>query len=411
MVSTISKNGEECQALKLSARPLTNNMQPLLDLGTQPLVNNLCASAREAMEAERFPLKAFYGDDLTICLDTEVPPEKLYAHYLYRSGVSKPYIDHCEKLYASLAHLDLSTVIDIGGNDGTLLNTFRAASSKYKFWSGKPPQEFINVDMGANLREANEATGNKFICGQFNGNMDLPAANLIVSTNVFQHTQDIHSFLRGIVKFLDGVWVLEFPYTLTTLLTNQFDQFYHEHYYYWLLSPLIKLFHHYGLKIIHLQELPIHGGTMRLWMTNKEPSAAEITPLLDDYKHKEGLIDFSAFQANCTSHMQKSKNFLSCLKGRIAFFGAAAKGCVFLNALGLSIENMPNAFIIDDTPEKQGMFVPGTGFEIHPRSVLDEQTVDNIIILPHNFARYIASTLRPAFNGGIYTMLPSIASF
>jgi hypothetical protein len=109
--------------------------------------------------------------------------------------------------------------------------------------------------------------------------------------------------------------------------------------------------------------------------------------------------------------MQKSKNFLSCLKGRIAFFGAAAKGCVFLNALGLSIENMPNAFIIDDTPEKQGMFVPGTGFEIHPRSVLDEQTVDNIIILPHNFARYIASTLRPAFNGGIYTMLPSIASF
>jgi hypothetical protein len=312
--------------------------------------------------------------------------------------------------YMRTIYLDLSTVIDIGGNDGTLLNTFRTVSSKYKFWSGKPPQEFINVDMGANLREANEATGNKFICGQFNENMDLPAANLIVSTNVFQHTQDIHSFLRGIVKFLDGVWVLEFPYTLTTLLTNQFDQFYHEHYYYWLLSPLIKLFHHYGLKI-HLQELPIHGGTMRLWMTNKETSAAEITPLLDDYKRKESLIDFSAFQVNCTSHMQKSKNFLSCLEGRIAFFGAAAKGCVFLNALGLSIENMPNAFIIDDTPEKQGMFVPGTGFEIHPRSVLDEQTVDNIIILPHNFARYIASTLRPAFNGGIYTMLPSIASF
>lgn len=383
----------------------------LLDLGTQPLVNNLCSSLQESMAAERFALRAVYTDDLTIHLDLEVPPEKLYAHYLYRSGVSKPYIDHCEKLYASLAHLDLSTVIDVGGNDGTLLNAFRAASSKHKFWSGKPPQEFINVDMGANLQEVNEAAGNKFICGQFNDSMDLPIANLIVSTNVFQHTKDVHAFLRGIVKFLDGVWVLEFPYTLTTLLTNQFDQFYHEHYYYWLLSPLIKLFHDYGLKIIHLQELPIHGGTMRLWMTNKEPSAVEIIPVLDAYQHKESLIDFSAFQANCTAQMQKSKNFLSCLEGRTAFFGAAAKGCVFLNALGLSIENMPNAFIIDDTPEKQGMFVPGTGFEICPRNVLDERMIDNIIILPHNFARHIVSTLRPAFNGGIYTMLPSIASF
>lgn len=382
----------------------------LLDLGTQPLVNNLCGTADEALKAAQFPLRAVYTDDLTISLDTEVPPEKLYASYLYRSGVSQPYVDHCKALYQKLCHLDTTTVIDIGGNDGTLLNAFRAASSQHKFWSGRPPKHFINVDMSESLREVNEQAGNEFVCGQFNETMNLPKAGLIVSTNVFQHTKDIHSFLGGIVKFLNGVWVLEFPYTLITLLTLQFDQFYHEHYYYWLLSPLVKLFKEYGLRIISVEELPIHGGTMRLWMTNTMHGAAEITPVIDKYQAKEQLLDLEAFQSNCLSHIERSRDFLQNLPGRTAFFGAAAKGCVFLNALGLSIETMPDAFVIDDTPEKQGMFVPGTGFEICPRSKLAEEKVDNIVILAHNFAKYIAQSLRP-FDGGIFTLLPAITSF
>ena len=166
------------------------------------------------MEAEQFPLKAIVEEDLTIHLDYAVDPGILYKHYLYRSGVSQPYIDHCKQLYKSLSHLNLSTVIDIGGNDGTLLNAFRSASTEHEWWSGTKPSRFINVDMGHNLREVNELAGNEFVCGQFNESMDLPKANLIVSTNVFQHTKDVNAFMRGIVKFLDGVWVLEFPYTL-----------------------------------------------------------------------------------------------------------------------------------------------------------------------------------------------------
>ena len=387
-----------------------SNMSLLLDLGFQPLVNNLCSSADEALKAERFPLRAVYENDLTIHLDTEIPPEKLYANYLYRSGVSQPYVQHCEAMYKSLAHLNLSTVIDIGGNDGTLLNTFRDVAKGYDSWSGKKPEQFINVDMSESLREVNEASGNQFVCGQFNEQMDLPKAGLIVSTNVFQHTKDIHSFLRAIVKFLDGVWVLEFPYTLTTLLTNQFDQFYHEHYYYWLISPLHSLFAQYGLKIIAMKELPIHGGTMRLWLTNKESGADEISAVIGKYVNKEKLLALSDFQQSCQDAMDRSQNFLACLPGKTAFFGAAAKGCVFLNAIGASKETMPNAFVVDDTPEKQGKFVPGCGFEIKSRSALELEKVDNVIILAHNFAHYIADTLRP-LNCNIFTMLPSITSF
>lgn len=382
----------------------------LLDLGSQPLVNNLCGSASEALEAERFPLRAVYEDDLTIHLDTEVPPEKLYANYLYRSGVNQPYIEHCKGLYSSLCHLNLGTVIDVGGNDGTLLNTFRQASSEIDFWSGIKPKKYINVDISQNLQEVNEAAGNTYVCGQFNDTMDLPKANLIVSTNVFQHTKDIHAFMRGIVKFLNGVWVLEFPYTLTTLETLQFDQFYHEHYYYWLLSPLAKLFEEYGLRIVLAKHLPIHGGTMRLWMTNSSlgPSidstiAAMIT--------KESRIDFDGFNGKCQKQMDTCINFLDGLKGRTAFFGAAAKGCVFLDAINCSLETMPDSFVIDDTPAKQGLFVPGTGFEVCSRQKLDEESVDNIVILAHNFADYIAASLCRNFSGNVYTCLPTIIHF
>lgn len=385
--------------------------QVLLDLVDQPLVNNLCSTADEALRAKRYPLKALYQDDLTVHLDTEVPPDELYAHYLYRSGTSQPYIDHCKALYRKLSHLNLDTVIDIGGNDGTLLKAFKEESKVNGWWSGRKPSRLINVDASHNLREINEEAGIEYHCGFFNEEMDLPKANLIVSTNVFQHTKDIHSFLRGIVKNLDGVWVLEFPYTLTTLLTLQFDQFYHEHYYYWLISPLVKLFREYGLRVIHMEELAIHGGSMRMWMTNKDTAAAEITSTIEQYKKKEELIDFAAFNDACFDHMQKSKEFISSLSGRTAFFGAAAKGCVFLNALSLSINDMPDTFIVDDTVAKQNYFVPGTGFKIVNRQQLFNKKVDNVIILAHNFADYIAKQLCANFSGNIYTCLPSIAKF
>ena len=378
--------------------------QTLLNLGTQPLVNNLCNSEQESMEAERFPLKAIVKEDLTIHLDYAVDPEILYKHYLYRSGVSQPYIDHCKELYKSICHLNLSTVIDVGGNDGTLLNAFREASTESESWSGVKPTRFINVDMGQNLRVVNEQAGNEFVCGQFNDQMDLPKANLIVSTNVFQHTEDIHAFMRGIVKFLDGLWVLEFPYTLETIMTGQFDQFYHEHYYYWLISPLEKLFKEYGLKILHYSFQSIHGGTMRLWMTNKDPSgpAVDLSAIKKKEQEAIGLCNFDQTIADLRSYFDRILTTKEL--GRICFFGAAAKGCVFLNALDLNINTMGKTVVVDDTVEKQGLYVPGTGFRVVDRSALKDY--DTVIILAHNFADYIEASLRKDFDGRIMTLLP-----
>ena len=382
----------------------------LLDLGYQPLVNNLCRDKEESINVKKYPLKAKYNKDLMINLDTEIPPNTLYKQYLYRSGINVPYIKHCEEMFETIKHLKSDVIIDIGGNDGTLLKTFKRMFNKQKNINNSQ-RRFINVDASSSFFKSNESEGIEFINEFFNENIQIPKANIITSTNVFQHTKDIESFLKGIVKFLDGVWVLEFPYTLKTLNTLQFDQFYHEHYYYWLVTPLEKLFEKYNLKIIKMIQNQSHGGSLRIWSTNKELSSPKITSLIDDYKNKENNLRLDLFNSKVKTYIKKSKDFLKSLEGQTAFFGAAAKGCVFLNALGVNINNMPNSFIIDDTKGKQGLYVPGTGFKIESRDKLLDCKVQNIIILAHNFKEFIHNSLvkESNFKGRTFVMLPEIS--
>lgn len=352
------------------------------------------------MKAERFPLRAVVEDDLTIHLDYEVEPAKLYQHYLYRSGTSQPYIDHCAAMYQSFKHLMHDTIIDIGGNDGTLLKTFQEQSHKRL--------RLINVDASESVKQANEKAGIEFINDYWSDEVDVPKASIIVSTNVFQHTKDIHAFLRGIQKHLDGVWILEFPYALETILTGQFDQFYHEHYYYWLLSPLEKLFEQYGLKIIHALPMDIHGGTMRLWMTNKETSAPTIDLSRYTKFEQEAVVKAPSIFGDAITDIveQFIRKWANGDWGKTCFFGAAAKGCVFLNAIRLNIHTVGEMVVIDDTPEKQGLFIPGTGFQVVDRSVLPEY--DTVIILAHNFRHHIAKSLAKDWNGQVVSLLPIV---
>lgn len=366
-----------------------------------PLANRLYDTQSEALEAERYKLRAIQTEDKTIHLDLAVPPEILYKDYVYNSGVSQPYKDHCKEIFNSFTHLRHDTIIDIGGNDGTLLKVFKENS--------KNPLTLINVDASSIFKDTNEKAGIRFVDGFFSDELDLPKANVITSTNVFQHTKDIHKFLRGIQKFLDGVWILEFPYALNTLQTLQFDQFYHEHYYYWLVTPLIPLFKQYGLKIIHTQEVDIHGGSMRLWMTNKDPSAPEGVP--NSLLQKENTFDYALF-SNCVNEkINNDKVRLFNLPGRTAFFGAAAKGSVYLNSLNLNINNMPQSYVVDDTPSKQNKFIGGTGFKVVNREFLYKDQTENLVVLAHNFGDYIEKTLRPHYKGRVITMFPDTTIF
>mgnify|MGYP005991577817 FL=1 len=369
----------------------------LLNLGVQPLVNNLCRSKESAVNAKQYQLCATIDNDLLIKLDTAVPSDELYKDYLYHSGVSMPYTYHCREMWHDIKHLRHETIIDIGGNDGTLLSAFQSQT--------KDKLNLYNVDASASFKEANEAKGITYINDYFNKDTDVPKADIITSTNVFQHTPNAERFVEGIAEKLDGTWILEFPYTLRTIQTLQFDQFYHEHYYYWMVKPLKKLLSQFGLNIYHAEEVDIHGGSMRLWITNKEFYAD--TEAAEKFIAEEEAYDYKSFYSQSYRKIIDDSVFLNKLEGKTVFFGAAAKGCVYLNALQTSTDK--GQYVVDDTPEKQGLFVPGTGMKIHSRQFMLEDQPDNVVILAHNFAGYITTKLRhDGYKGKIITMMPDI---
>lgn len=368
----------------------------MFNLGPMPLVNNLYDTADAAESARRHPLNVVMDGDLVAHLDHQVPPDEMYANYLYRSAVGAPYVEHCKRMWRDLAGLKPRRIIDIGGNDGTLLAAFQSQSAE--------KLDRVNVDASASVGPENLAKGIRYVNAYW-GDADVGKADVIVSTNVFQHTADVDKFLRGIQKHLDGVWVLEFPYFFTTLLTNQFDQIYHEHYYYWLVTPLVKLFKKYGLTITSISEQEIHGGSLRIISTNK--------PLPDRGVHEkfvaqEAAYDYTGWAARMRDKIERDRAFFKELKSTstIAGFGAAAKGCIYLNAVGCHAQL---DYVVDDTPQKQGKFIPGTRLEVVPRERLFADQPDCLVVLAHNFKDYIATSLRPHYKGRIVAMIPEFA--
>jgi hypothetical protein len=372
-------------------------MKEIIDLGKIPLVNNLFDTEIESLNSKRFPLRIIQDKDLVMKLDTEIDSDEMFSNYLYRSGVNKPYIEHCKKMWNSIKKYKPSTIVDIGGNDGTLLKTFKNLSNK--------KLNLINVDASSSFRKDNESLGIKYYNNYWGDLLLDEKVDLITSTNVFQHNPNYKRFLKGMKNNLNGIWVLEFPYFLDTIKTNQFDQIYHEHVYYWLVTPLVKIFREYGFKILDISEQSIHGGSLRIISSNRDKDKENIK-IINKYLNLEKKFNFNKWSKDIKIKIKKDKQFISSLKGNIALFGAAAKGCVYLNSLDI---NHKFKYIIDDTKEKQNKFSPGTGLKIVDRSIIKEDKIDCILILAHNFKDYIAKSLRKdGFKGQILVMLPKV---
>ena len=370
--------------------------QPIIDLGALPLVNNLHASAAAAEHAPRHPLRVVIEDDFTAHLDHQVPPDEMYGTNGYRSGVNAPYAAHCRGMWDEVKSLGPKRVIDIGGNDGTLLAALREASGD--------DLALVNVDASRSVAEENRAKGIEFVNAYW-GDVDVGKADLITSTNVFQHTADVDKFLDGIRRHLDGLWILEFPYFLTSVETNQFDQIYHEHYYYWLVAPLVERFRRHGLTMVSVREVDMHGGSLRIVSTTKPTHDARVW---EPFVERERRVDFAQWGASMKEKIALDARAIRDLRERstVAAFGAAAKGCVWLNATGCQ-----DAFeyVVDDTPQKQGKFVPGTRLEVVSRQRLHDEPPGTIVILAHNFSDHIAESLRATYRGRIVRMIPDLA--
>jgi len=384
-----------------------------LNLGYVPLVNNLCETKQESLEVERYPLaiQLFPESNLT-CLTEIVEKDKLFINYLYKSGVNKPYLKHCSQMYDYL--LDFiqlnpnDNVVDIGGNDGSLLLEFKKKN---------PNLYYINVDCSQSFIDLNVMAGIEYINEYFGEETKLPnKAKIITSTNVFQHTEPIRSFVKGIYNNLvkDGIWCLEFPYLLTTLLNDNYDQIYHEHVYYFCLKNILDLADQEGLKVINVSYHDMHAGTLRVLMMKKSASRKPDITIPSFLNLEKTLTQEFCVRWGKRTHekINEFRDYITDLvsKGkRIVGFGAAAKGCVFLNSVG--IDDTMIEFIIDDTPYKQGKYIPGTGIKVVPRESVNYNEIDYILILAHNFKDYIISSLKDKYNGEFLVMFPDIKKY
>jgi SAM-dependent methyltransferase len=350
----------------------------ILDLGFQPIANNLkTATITETL----YPLR-FYGcNNCGLYQTTTLSPDLIFgAQYPYMTSVSKSYVDQCnEWAKRILESTTPKSVLEIGCNDGHLLQNF-----KHLKHFGVDPSESVTKlarDKGLNVQTA-------YFSLDFAN--QLSKFDLIMANNVMAHTPNLNDFVEGVRTCLDldGLFVFEVPNAKHLIDQVQFDTIYHEHYSHFSKDTLYNLFKAFDMKVIKYEDIGTHGGSIRGYVTHSTAPPPEIA------KPNE-KIDHRNFKTNAQKIKYEWLYFLAGQKQRgkqIAAFGSAAKGTVFLNYVGVDSDFIN--YCVDDSPLKQGKFIPGTEIQVVPVDQLIKDQPDTVIILPWNFRKEIEAKLK-----------------
>tara|TARA_R110002012_G_scaffold311108_1_gene520153 strand:- start:20540 stop:21595 length:1056 start_codon:yes stop_codon:yes gene_type:complete len=325
-----------------------------------------------------------------------VPPSEIFSHYAYFSSYSTSWVEHarqyCQKAAERLDLNGQSFVVEVASNDGYLLQHFIQKSVPV-----------LGVEPAANVAAEAEKKGVRSLVAFFGtetaqrvvaeyGHADLTAAN-----NVLAHVPDINDFVSGFATVLkdDGVATFEFPHLLNLLEKTQFDTIYHEHFSYLSLYAVEKCFELNGLKVFDVEELPTHGGSLRVWAQKAAGTRSE-TQNLRDLRAKEtkaGIATLACYDGFDTKVRAIRRNLLDFLQkaktaGKtVAAYGAAAKGNTLLNYC--AIDNGLIDFVVDANPHKQNTLLPGSHIPVHAPDKLKASKPDYVLILPWNLQNEI----------------------
>ncbi|MGD0260580.1 MAG: class I SAM-dependent methyltransferase [Verrucomicrobiota bacterium] len=385
----------------------------VLDLGVQPLANNLLRPEDLGKPEPKFPLRLAVCRNCWLLQITDlVPPVDLFSEYLYFSSFSDLMLRHAgEAAQRYIAEFQLgkdSLVVEIASNDGYLLRNFVAA--------GVP---CLGIEPAANIakvaRERGIETLVEFFGQELAGRLAGAGrqADLILGNNVFAHAPDTNDFVAGLRALLKpkGRVVLEFPYAAELIEKTEFDTIYHEHVFYFSLTALKPLFERHGLTVWHVERLPIHGGSLRLFagVTGSQAVQPSVTVMLDEEQRK-GLAGLPYYQ----SFAARAQELKTALNTRItdwrraghamAAYGASAKGSTLLNFYGLGPAQLD--FVVDRSTYKQGRLTPGTHLPILPPEELLARRPDYTLLLTWNFADEILAQQRAYRAAGGKFILP-----
>lgn len=366
-----------------------------LDLGFAP-PSNAYLTADDLLAGERyFPLKLHVCDWcwLVQTQDYSRADELFKPDYAYFSSTSSSWLAHVAAYAQGITQrLQLtaeSLVIEVASNDGYLLKNFVAA--------GIP---CLGIEPTDGTADAAERLGIPVLREFFGEPLarqlagDGKRADLIIGNNVYAHVPDINDFTRGLKEGLKagGTITLEFPHLMRMIEHTQFDTAYHEHFSYLSLTTTCEIFAKAGLRVFDVEELPTHGGSLRVYGCHTEdrrPRSRAVGTVLDE-EHRRGLFEIATYLAFQQRANRVKNDFLAFLieqnrAGKsVAAYGAAAKGNTLLNYAGVKPDLL--SFVCDAAPAKQGKFMPGSHIPILPPTALLERPPAYLVILPWNIA-------------------------
>jgi SAM-dependent methyltransferase len=365
-------------------------------------LSNALLTAEQLGQPERFyPLCAYVCES---CYLVQLPefesPETIFTDYVYFSSYSSSWLAHA-KAYAEAMirrlHLDrTSRVIEVASNDGYLLQYFAAA--------GIP---VLGIEPAANVARAAEARGIptlvKFFGGETAGSLAREGrkADLLVGNNVLAHVPDLNDFVAGMAAVLAerGTITMEFPHLLRLIEETQFDTIYHEHFSYFSLHTATQVFARHGLAIYDMDELPTHGGSLRIYARHAREGgvAGSSVAALLDREHGAGLAGIEAYRRFDSKVHEAKRRLLGFLieaknQGKtLAGYGAAAKGNTLLNYCGIRTDFLE--YVVDRNPHKQGRFLPGTHIPVLAPERVGETRPDYLLVLPWNLKREVVEQM------------------
>jgi 2-polyprenyl-3-methyl-5-hydroxy-6-metoxy-1,4-benzoquinol methylase len=364
-----------------------------VDLGLSPMANRYLAVADLAEPEPLYPLHAFVCHRcFLVQLEEFQRPAEIFSDYAYFSSYSDSWVEHARN-YAEMVvkrfTLGRTTqVLEIASNDGYLIQHFVAR--------GVPS---VGIEPARNLAKVAIERGIPTLVAFFGETTARRlretgfGADLLVGNNVLAHVPDLNDFVKGMAVILrpQGVITMELPHLLRLMDEGQFDTIYHEHFSYFSLLTAERVFARHGLRVFDVEELPTHGGSIRIFACHAGNASRPTEGRVAQLKHREeaaGLssIDrYASFGERPKLVRQNLLAFMAEARGAgkvVVGYGAPAKGNTLLNYCGIGPKLLP--FTVDRNPHKQGCYLPGTHIPIHPPDRIAEAKPDHVLILPWN---------------------------
>ena len=375
-------------------QPLTHEF---VDLGFSPPSNSLLTSSQLNEPEIHYPLKLYVSErTFLVQIEEHKKAEEIFSEeYVYFSSFSSSWLKHSKNYVEQMTErfrLDQnSQVIEIASNDGYLLQYFK--EKNIPTLGIEPTHSTAKVALQKNIETWVEFFGvelaNKLA-------KEDRKADLLLGNNVLAHVPNLNDFVAGLKIALksDGVITMEFPHLMQLVENNQFDTIYHEHFSYFSFFTVQQIFKAHNLILFDVEEIPTHGGSLRIYAKHAEDTSKAISNNVDKLIAKEfqkGMNTLDYYK-NFQEKVNKVKyDFLDFLLEQKVAYGAAAKGNTLLNYCGIKKDLI--SFVIDKSPHKQGKFLPANHIPIVSENLLREEKPDFIVILPWNIKDEIMTQL------------------